>query len=137
VDDREEYAKKTRHPEADQTILTDRTFTVGIPPVDSETYVLILTRCHATDKLLVHKYVDSPAAYIGLIGSEAKVRQFARELEEEGISAARFERIHAPIGIPIGGKNPAEIAVSILAQVIQVKNAKNVSDESRQYRIMS
>ena len=137
IDDRKEFANREKHPAADQVIHTDRTFTENLPEVDSETYLLILTRCHATDKLLVHKYVDAPAAYIGLIGSEAKIRQFTRELQEEGISSERFRRIHAPIGIPIGGKNPAEIAISVLAEIIQVKNSQPTQEQSRQYKIMS
>ena len=136
IDDRKEFANREKHPAADEVIHTDRTFTENVPEIDAETYVLILTRCHATDKLLVHKYVDAPAAYIGLIGSEAKIRQFKRELQEEGISAQRFERIHAPIGIPIGGKNPAEIAISVLAELIQVKNSRTKQQQSRQYKIM-
>jgi xanthine dehydrogenase accessory factor len=124
VDDRKEYANRKKHPSAKRIIHTDRTFTKKVPPVDEETYIAILTRCHATDKLLVQKYADSKAAYIGLIGSQAKIRQFARELEQEGVSAKKFERIHAPVGLPIGGKNPSEIAVSILAEMIQVRNSK-------------
>jgi xanthine dehydrogenase accessory factor len=137
IDDRKEFATRDKHPGADEVIHTDRTFTDSLPEVDSETYLLILTRCHATDKLLVRKYIDAPAAYIGLIGSEAKIRQFTRELEEEGISAERFRRIHAPVGIPIGGKNPAEIAISVLAEIIQVKNSQVKQEQSRQYKIMS
>jgi xanthine dehydrogenase accessory factor len=125
IDDRKEYANRKKHPAADQVILTDRTFTKKVPAIDSETYLVIVTRCHATDKMLVHKYAGSPAAYIGLIGSEAKIKQFSREVKEEGLSSTLFEKIHAPIGIPIGGKNPSEIAVSILAEVIQVKNQRN------------
>jgi xanthine dehydrogenase accessory factor len=126
VDDRKEYANRKKHPLANRVIHTDRTFMKKIPPVDVETYIVILTRCHATDKLLVQKYVDSKAAYIGLIGSQAKIRQFARELEQEGISAKTFGRIHAPVGLPIGGKNPSEIAISVLAEVIQIRNNKRV-----------
>jgi len=137
IDDRKEFATHEKHPAAEVVILTDRKFTEGVPEIDSETYLLILTRCHATDKLLVHKYVGAPAAYIGLIGSSAKIRQFSRELEKEGIAPERFKRIHAPIGIPIGGKNPSEIAISILAEVIQVKNSKSKQELARQYKIMS
>jgi xanthine dehydrogenase accessory factor len=126
VDDRKEYANRKKHPLANRIIYTDRAFTKKIPPVDEQSYIVILTRCHATDKLLVQKYADSKAAYIGLIGSNAKIRQFARELEAEGLPAKTFERIHAPVGLPIGGKNPSEIAISILAEVLQVKNTKPV-----------
>ncbi len=127
VDDRKEYSKADKHSGADRVIFTDRTFTKEVPPVDDDTYMVILTRCHATDKLLVKKYVSSAAAYIGLIGSQPKIKQFARELEKEGVSTKAFERIHAPIGIPIGGKDPSEIAVSILAEVIQAKNSRKLA----------
>ena len=128
VDDRQEYANIKKHPDANRVIFTDREFSTNIPPVDEHTYIVIVTRCHATDKLLVKKYINSGAAYIGLIGSRPKIKQFARELEEEGITAKSFEKIHAPIGIQLGGKNPAEIAISILAEVIQEKNTKKMLD---------
>ena len=127
IDDRKEYANKAKHPFADKVILTNRTFTKNVPQVDPQTCLVILTRCHATDKLLVKKYFDSDTAYIGLIGSAPKIKQFMRELELEGVPAKAFERIHAPIGIPIGGKDPGEIAISILAEVIQAKNQKMLS----------
>jgi xanthine dehydrogenase accessory factor len=103
-------------------VLTDRDFLQDIPEIDRDTYLVIVTRCHATDQLLVKRYLNSPAAYIGLIGSTAKVRQFRKELMQDGVLASDLDRIHAPIGLPIGGKDPAEVAVSILAEVIQVKN---------------
>jgi xanthine dehydrogenase accessory factor len=124
IDDRKEYASVKRHPDADRVILTDRTFSTKVPAVDSETYIVIVTRCHATDKLLVKKYADSQAAYVGLIGSTPKIKQFARELEEEGVPREVFNRVHAPIGLAIGGKNPSEVAVSILAEIVQIKNSK-------------
>jgi len=131
VDDRQEYANIKKHPDADAVILTDREFTMNIPLVDDDTYIIIVTRCHATDKLLVKKYIDAGGAYIGLIGSRPKIKQFAKELETEGVPAKSFENIHAPIGIQIGGKDPAEIAISILAEVIQAKNAKRRSESSK------
>jgi len=121
IDDREEYADRAKH-RGSKVIFTDRTFTRGVPPVDDNTYVIIVTRCHATDKLLVHRYIRQRTAYLGLIGSEAKIRQFRRELSEENVPSNLFDTIHAPIGLPIGGKNPAEVAISILAEIVQVKN---------------
>ncbi|PWT88929.1 MAG: hypothetical protein C5B54_09770 [Acidobacteria bacterium] len=124
IDDREEYANREKHPLADNIILTDRNFQTNIPAVDEETYLVVVTRCHPTDKLLVHRYADQPKAYLGVIGSEAKIRQFSRELQDEGLSPSLLESIHAPIGLPIGGKSPAEVAISILAELIQVKNER-------------
>ena len=72
-----------------------------------------------------HAKSPKPAAYLGLIGSNAKIRQFRKELTEKGISEKLLDRVHAPIGLPIGGKDPAEVAISILAELIQVKNQKS------------
>ena len=127
VDDRREYADRRRHAAADRVIQTDRSYIKGIPEIDEDTYIVIVTRCHATDKLLVKRLLQGGQAYLGLIGSEAKTRQFCRELTEEGIPPSLLKSLHAPIGVPIGGKDPAEVAVSILAEVIQVKNARVIS----------
>jgi len=124
VDDRPQFADDKKHPDADRVILTDRSFLENVPEADEDSYIVIVTRCHATDKLLVLRYIRSGVAYLGLIGSRAKIRQFRNELGQEGVSSALLDRMHAPIGLPIGGKSPAEVAISILAEVIQIKNAR-------------
>lgn len=130
VDDRKEYANKKKHPHADAVVLTDRDYKKGIPEIDLQTFVVIVTRCHATDKQIVKNLVGKKAAYVGLIGSKAKIRQFRNELIEEGVPVSFLDAMHAPIGIPIGGKDPAEVALSILAEVIQVKNSSGQSQTS-------
>ncbi len=135
VDDRPQYADPAKHPGADRVILTDRSFRQDIPAFDDDSYVVIVTRCHATDKLLAQRFIESAVAYLGLIGSRAKIRQFRNELEQDGISPAMLDRIHAPIGLPIGGKSPAEVAISILAEVIQVKNARMVNRKAPDLKI--
>ncbi|HJZ13052.1 MAG TPA: XdhC/CoxI family protein [Acidobacteriota bacterium] len=124
IDDRDEYADAHRHPFAHRVIHTDKDYEKRIPAIDSETYIVLVTRCHGTDKLLVKRFLHTPQAYLGLIGSAGKIRQFRHELSAEGIPATLLEQIHGPIGLPIGGKDPAEVAISILAEVIQTKNAK-------------
>jgi xanthine dehydrogenase accessory factor len=124
IDDRKKYAAKNRHSTVDGVFYTDRMFKRNVPAVDENSYLVVVTRCHATDKLLIKRYVESPAVYLGLIGSRAKVKQFRKELIDEGISAPSLDRLRAPIGLPIGGKDPAEVAVSILAELIQVKNQR-------------
>ncbi len=135
VDDRPQYADAARHPDADRVILTDRSFLKDVPDLDDDSYIVIVTRCHATDKLLAQRYMNSRVAYLGLIGSRAKIRQFRNELEEEGVSPALLDQIHAPIGLPIGGKSPAEVAISILAEVIQIKNARASEQKAPDFKI--
>jgi xanthine dehydrogenase accessory factor len=130
ADDRKEYANRKKHPHADQVILTDRDYKKRIPELDPQTFVVIVTRCHATDKQIIKNLVGKSPAYIGLIGSKAKIRQFKQELVEEGLSIDFLNTIHAPIGIVIGGKEPAEVALSILAEIIQVKNQAEKSGTS-------
>lgn len=125
IDDRAQFANSEKHPDADSVVLTDRNFIKDVPATDDESYLVIVTRCHATDMLLVERYLEKPAAYLGLIGSNAKVRQFRKELIEKGIPEKFLDRVHAPIGLPIGGKDPAEVAISILAELVQVKNQKS------------
>ena len=125
IDDRKEYASRRRHPAANRVIFTDRTFQKHLPSIDEETYIVIVTRCHATDKLLVNRLLNAQAAYLGLIGSEAKIRQFRHELTQECVASPSLQRLHAPIGLPLGGKDPAEIAVSIMAELVQVKHARS------------
>jgi xanthine dehydrogenase accessory factor len=135
IDDRAEFANAEKHPSADHVILTDRNFERGIPGTDSETYVVIVTRCHATDQLLVQRYLQHELAYLGLIGSRAKIRQFIRELQQQGMPAACLEKLRAPIGLPIGGKAPAEIAISILAEIIQEKNTRSKAEDAVRLQI--
>lgn len=125
IDDRAQFANSEKHPDANSVVLTDRHFIKDVPEPDDESYLVIVTRCHATDMLLVERYLQKPAAYLGLIGSNAKVRQFRKELIDKGVSEKLLDRVHAPIGLPIGGKDPAEVAISILAELIQVKNQKS------------
>lgn len=122
IDDRKEYAARKRHPQSDLAVYTDRLWEKGVPETDEFTYIVIVTRCHATDQLLVRRYLERPSAYLGLIGSRAKIRQFYRELEQDGVTSSLLDRVHAPVGLPIGGKSPAEVAISILAEIVQIKN---------------
>ena len=61
---------------------------------------------------------------MGMIGSEEKMEALFKELEEEGVSKSKLLSVHVPVGIPIHSKTPEEIAISIAAQIIQVKNSQ-------------
>ncbi|MCH8927261.1 MAG: XdhC family protein [Candidatus Marinimicrobia bacterium] len=122
ADDRTEYANKDKFTDSVSVILTDRDYKNGLPDVGPNSFIVIVTRCHPTDKELVKRYAGSNAAYIGMIGSKAKKKILFKELEKEGTSKAFLDKVHSPIGIPLGGKEPTEIAVSILAELIKVKN---------------
>ena len=85
------------------------------------TYVVIITETHAADEHVLRQVLDTPAAYAGMIGSRRKVRTLFDSLKSEGVSADRLARVRAPIGLDLGGRQPAEIAVAILAEILQVR----------------
>src|SRR5207302_9188023 len=87
-------------------------------PLDARTYALIVTRDHPTDQRLLEALIDRDLAYLGLIGSRRKIEMFRKRLEAKGVDPARFERLHAPIGLDIGAQTPEEIAVAIVAELI-------------------
>lgn len=85
------------------------------------TYVVILTETHLADEQALRQALDTPAAYVGLIGSRRKIQTIFDDLQAEGISPERLSRVRAPIGLDLGGRQPAEIAVAILAEIVQVR----------------
>ena len=85
-------------------------------------FVVIITFGYRSDKIVLKELLDKELAYIGLIGSDNKIKTLFKELEEEGISPQKWQHVFAPIGINIFSKTAAEIAVSIAAEIIREKN---------------
>jgi xanthine dehydrogenase accessory factor len=125
VDDREEFANAERVPTADQVLVVD-TFLNSLAnlPIDEDSYLVIVTRGHAHDKTVLAQALKTRAGYIGMIGSRRKTNLIYQALLAEGFTQEDLQRVHAPIGLPIGGETPEEIAVSIIAEMIQIRNRK-------------
>ncbi len=125
ADDRPEYANRERLPFAAAIYQVERDYLGPLPQPDPCTYVAIITRCHQTDQQVLRQLLqrDPDWPYTGMIGSRAKRLKLFGELEAEGIPAARLARVHSPMGLPLGGKEPGEIAVSILAELVQLRGA--------------
>jgi xanthine dehydrogenase accessory factor len=120
ADDRAEFANAERFPQAAQIINEPPHQAVAAAAVDARTSVVIVTRGHALDRECLEAALATKAAYIGMIGSEKKVREIARLLGEKGLHPLKDPRVHAPVGLNLGGKTPGEIAVSMLAEIIKV-----------------
>jgi xanthine dehydrogenase accessory factor len=121
VDDRETYANRERFPEAHQVIAEDFE-KAGAQLAPSEySYIVIVTRGHRDDMRILRWAVQTPARYIGMIGSKRKTITIFKELQEEGLAANLFERVHSPVGLDIGAITPEEIAVSITAELIAIR----------------
>lgn len=120
-EDREEYAGRDRFPEC-ESVLGDIGESLRRYPLDSDCHVVIVTRGHECDGAALRAVLGSSAAYIGMIGSKSKVRYMMDRLISEGIDRKELERVYAPIGLKLGGDTPSEIAVSILAEIMLLKN---------------
>jgi xanthine dehydrogenase accessory factor len=122
ADDREEYAQVEdfAFPGVESVLHLPADF-AGLPVPDERTYVVLVSKGYTTDGAALRRVIKGPAAYIGMIGSQKKRQTVYDELRAEGISEDLVLRVHGPIGLDIGAETPEEIAVSILAQVIQVR----------------
>ncbi len=123
IDDRAEYASRERFPEAASLLVGGIDRTSRAFPVSPDTYIVIVTRGHSHDAEALRAFIRSPAAYIGMIGSRHKVGLMRdRFLSEGWANAQEWDRIHTPIGLKIGSRTVEEIAVSIAAELVQVRS---------------
>jgi xanthine dehydrogenase accessory factor len=124
IDDRAEMASADRFPQASERIAGDIVEALRAFPITPSTYIVIVTRGHALDEEALRVVIDSDAAYVGMIGSRRKVRVIFDHLRQDGIDEALIEGVHSPIGLDIGSETPAEIAVSILAELIRERRVR-------------
>lgn len=117
-EDREEFAAPLLFPKAFDTIVAPFDEAEKHIRITDKDYVVIMTRGHQWDYAVIEKAIRTPAAYIGLIGSRHKIAATFKKLTEAGIPESEFSRISTPIGLPIKGETPAEIAISIAAEMI-------------------
>lgn len=127
IDDRAEFANKERFPEADVLKVGDIGETLENHPVSANTNIVIITHGHKYDQIALERVIDSPARYIGMIGSKNKISLCFKNMTEKGFSKETLAKVHAPIGIDIGGETPEEIAVAIIAEIQAVKHNKAYS----------
>lgn len=137
VDDRSNFANKSRFPEADRIIVGDIDEAVAQLPIGPATHIVLVTRGHQMDQAALLKVINSRAAYIGMIGSKRRVGAVFTYLRERGIAQELIDRVYAPIGIDIGAETPDEIAVSIMAEIIKLRRqgrAASLSESRKRSR---
>jgi xanthine dehydrogenase accessory factor len=135
LDDRPSFVTAERFPTAAKLLAAPLRGTVRDLPMDADTFIVLVTRGHSHDVECLLEVLDRPVAYIGMIGSQRRVDAVFQLLaEEQGIDPAKFDRVYAPIGIAIGARTPAEIAVCIMAEIVNVLRggpAPSISDRRR------
>lgn len=123
-DDRPELNTLDKNEFADEITIIDKYESIGDYIESGEnTYVVVMTLGYASDEAVIRQLLDRDLKYFGVLGSKAKMAVLMKELASEGYTGESLARIHTPIGLPINSRTPEEIAVSIAAEIIAVKNA--------------
>jgi xanthine dehydrogenase accessory factor len=127
LDDRAAFANRERFPLADEVVvLPSFAACFANHKPDGDASVVIVSRCHKQDRTILAQALGTDAGYIGMIGSARKTAAVLDEMVAKGFSRRTVARVRAPIGLPIGGDTPVEIAISIVAECIEARTARRV-----------
>lgn len=121
-DDRESVATEERFPKAARVVCGDPVAELTGYPLDSTCFVTIATHSHELDMLVLAAVAESGAGYVGMIGSSRKVKKTLELLMERGIRRETIEKLYTPMGLNVATIQPKEIAVSIMSEILLVKN---------------
>ncbi len=138
VDDRPSFANAVRFPEA-RTVICDA-FTKALDELSVTRYdfVCVITRGHRYDAVCLRQLLSGEMPrYLGLIGSRRRTIELFNMLEEEGYDRKKIDLVHTPIGLPIGAETPKEIAISILAELIQQRSSRIAAREAERLALTS
>lgn len=119
-DDRPEFANKERFPDADIIVETFDTVFDKIN-INKNSYIVIVTKGHKHDEIVLEQAVKTNAKYIGMVGSKRKVLTIFKHLQERGVPMETLSRVHSPIGVSIGAVTPEEIALSIVCELVKIR----------------
>jgi xanthine dehydrogenase accessory factor len=122
VDERKEFADPERFPDATRVICGDPGEAMKTIPAGEHAHFVLVSHRFPSDLEALRALARKKARYIGMIGSKRRVETVLRALRAEGVDPSALERLHAPIGLDIGGETPEEIAVSIMAEIIAVRS---------------
>ena len=123
VEDRDRFLDPARYPDGVGRALAGADYQEGLPEIPEGAFIAILTRCHRTDLAALRHSVGKGARYVGLIGSRRKIATLLARARDLGSAPEALSVVHAPIGLSIGAETPAEIAVSIAAEMIAIRAA--------------
>lgn len=128
LDDRKEFCNYDRFPHAAECLCQPFAEALTkLKPQTAKPYYIIVTRGHMADVECLELILNRSYGYVGMIGSKTKVARAMDLLLQKGYDRKQLGQVHAPIGLNIGGQTPKEIAVSIIAQIIQIRNQEQSS----------
>jgi len=120
-DERSEYANRDRFPDADEIVVGDFSKVSEHIHEDIDSYIVIVTRGHKCDEIVLEQALGTDAAYIGMIGSKRKTLTIFDNLRAKGITDQALSRVYAPIGLSLGAITPEEIALSIVCELVKIR----------------
>lgn len=129
-DDRAEYANRKRFPDADNIIVENFESVFDRIKINKNSYIVIVTKGHKCDEIVLERAVKTDAKYIGMIGSKRKTLMLLKRLNKRGIPEETLTRIYSPIGISIGAFTPQEIALSIVSELVKIRRLGDTSETS-------
>lgn len=129
IDDRAEFADPRRLPGVDEVIAEDFRSVLDRVTLDADDYVLATTRGHSFDAAIVERTAASDARYVGMLGSRRKKEVIWNALRQAGVPEPALARVRVPVGEPIGADTPAEIAVSVVAELIRLRRSGDAVGE--------
>lgn len=124
IDDRLEFASPERFPEADLVVCEEFEKVFSRLQIGSSSYIVIATRAHQSDELVLGMALKTPARYVGMLASPKKRETIFSHLRAQGIPQESLDKVHSPIGLKIQAETPEEIAISILAEIIKVRRLR-------------
>ncbi|NLM43010.1 MAG: xanthine dehydrogenase [Clostridiales bacterium] len=133
IDDRPTFANTSRFPEAEQVICEDFDKSFDLIDFRETDFVVIVTRGHRYDGIVLREALKHKLNYIGMMGSKRRVKAMMQELAKEGFDKEILESVKSPIGLDIGGVTPDEIAISIVGQLISYKNKGLISKLGKEH----
>ena len=138
VDDRPGFANAVRFPEAGRVVCDGFDHAIAKLAITKYDFVCVITRGHRHDAACLRQLLaGEQPRYLGLIGSRRRTIELFKMLEEEGVDRAKIDQIHTPIGVPIGAETPKEIAISILAELIQQRSSRSAEREAERLALAS
>jgi xanthine dehydrogenase accessory factor len=124
VDPRPQLATRERFPDADELLVGDATAVVAELPLSESTAVVLTIHDPEVEVPVLRAVLASPAGYVGMLGSRKRGRGILERLREQGVAPERLARVQVPVGLDIGAETAAEIALSVLAQIVAVRTGR-------------
>ena len=135
LDDRASFANSERFPDAQEIVVSPYESGLGQISISPTSFVLVVTRGHSHDQTALEQAIQTQAQYVGLVGSRRKIQLIVQNLLEKGYAPETFNRLYAPIGLPIGSETPEEIAVSVVAELIAIRKGSHKRSEKQGFII--